>query len=207
MFSRRKTILFFGAHPDDIALGAGASIAKLAKEHDIFCYTMSKNTKREGQNNLPKEDKDALKILGVKSENINILDFETRNFTRDRQVICDKLWELRKKHNPDIVFTHSENDIHQDHVVMAAEARRVFRDITVLGMEVARSQVGFAPQLFVEVGKSDIKKKVDAIACYKSFKDLNYMQKEQVEALSIAHGLQFDKKYIESFEIVRYITD
>jgi N-acetylglucosamine malate deacetylase 1 len=207
VFTRRRTILFFGAHPDDIVLGAGATIAKLVNNHKVICYTMSNNVEQKNQKNLPEEDKRALLSLGVAVKNIQILDFSTRNFPRDRQEICDTLWQIKRKVNPDIIFTHSENDIHQDHLVMAAEVKRVFRDKTILGMEVARSQVGFSPHLFVEVTAVDINKKIKALGYYKTFKNAYYTKPDVIRSLAVARGLQFDKKHIEAFEIIRYLTD
>src|SRR3989344_229155 len=208
MFSGRKTILFLGAQPDDIVLGAGATIAKLAAKkgkHNLISYTMSKNIEQERQKNLPKEDKQALKSLGISEKNIYMLDFRTRNFPEDRQHICDMLWQIKQKHNPDIVFTHSEHDIHQDHQVMAAETKRVFREKTVLAMEVARSQTEFAPHLFIEVSEKDLNKKIKALSFYKTFKDLNYTHHETIKAISIARGLQLNKKLVEAFEFIRYV--
>jgi N-acetylglucosamine malate deacetylase 1 len=207
MFTRRKTILFIGAHPDDIVLGAGGTVTKLVGAHGVYCITMSRNIEIKRQVNLPKEDRKALLALGVKEKKISIFDFKTRYFPRDRQEICDALWQIKKKIKPDIIFTHSEHDIHQDHLVMSAEVKRVFRDKTVLGMEVARSQVGFNPQLFVEVKKGDIQKKIKAISYYKTFAHVNYSHPKVVEAVAIARGVQLEKPYIEAFEIVRYVTD
>ncbi len=42
-----KSLLFMGAHPDDIELGCGgAFIAGMVGKADIFCYTFSDNQKK-----------------------------------------------------------------------------------------------------------------------------------------------------------------
>lgn len=207
MFTRRKTLLFLGAHPDDIPLGAGATIAKLIKNHDIHCYTLSRNTERNGQENMPKEDRAALRVLGVPDKNIHILDFKTRHFPRDRQEICDMLWKLKKELNPEIIFSHSENDVHQDHDVMMKETKRMFRDKTVLGMEVARSQEGFRPQLYIEISRKELDKKIAALKKYTTYRNKHFLKPEVVEAVAISHGVQLELPYVEAFEIIRYVTD
>ena len=205
MFSERKTILFLGAHPDDIVLGAGATVAKLVKGHEVFCYTLSENIEQERQKDLPREDARAMRVLGVPKDNFKILDFRTRHFPTDRQKICDALWRIKKELNPSIIFTHSKNDIHQDHLVVAAETERVFRDKTVLCMEVARSQLGFFPQLFVKLESKDLDKKIKALKEYKTYKHLNYTNPAMVKAVAMARGAQFEKGHVEAFEILRYI--
>jgi N-acetylglucosamine malate deacetylase 1 len=38
-----RRVLFIGAHPDDIELGAGALIAQIAQQTDVMCVTLSDN--------------------------------------------------------------------------------------------------------------------------------------------------------------------
>lgn len=60
-------IIAIGAHPDDIELGCGASLAKLSQEgFDIFAVVLSSGSKGNpfDQNRL-QETSQALNLLGV----------------------------------------------------------------------------------------------------------------------------------------------
>ena len=89
-------------------------------------------------------------VLGLKDENIEVCDFQTRLFPQNRQEVLEKMLQLRRKYQPQIVFVHTAQDIHQDHVTLTQEAMRAFRGTTVLGYDVLRSSYGFFP-IFGEV--------------------------------------------------------
>ena len=127
-----KRILFVGAHPDDIELGCGALLANLVDKADLLCLTLSDNQANPALANLVEEHRRSMAVLGVPQESVLVEDFETRNFTRDRQRILEYLYELNREHKPEIVFVHSSADIHQDHGVVTQEALRAFRGTSVL---------------------------------------------------------------------------
>ena len=55
-----KSLLFMGAHPDDIELGCGALIADLVGEADIFCQTFSDNQKNPDLMDLVGEHRNSM---------------------------------------------------------------------------------------------------------------------------------------------------
>ena len=126
-----KRILFLGAHPDDIELGCGALIAHIIGHADVRCVTLSDNQNNPALTNLVAEHYRSMSVLGVLKDQIILKDFETRNFPRDRQAILEFLYELNREFKPDIVFTHTQSDIHQDHDVVRVEALRTFRGVSV----------------------------------------------------------------------------
>src|ERR1700738_4566437 len=71
----RKTIACIFAHPDDEAFGPSGTIAKLAKENDVYLLCATKgqagkdsgNSKRKLHERRAEEVKESAKILGVKS--------------------------------------------------------------------------------------------------------------------------------------------
>jgi len=150
IFYGRK-ILFVGAHPDDIEISCGALLANISGSTEVLCATVSDNQKIPGLRNLVAEHYRSMRILGVPEAQVMVKEFETRNFPRDRQRILEFLYDLGRSFNPDIVFVHSQSDIHQDHAVVTTEALRAFRGISVLGFDVLRSSYGFFPHFLVEV--------------------------------------------------------
>lgn len=65
--NKRKGILAIGAHPDDIELGCGASLARLAQK-GIYIATVVMTTGNSGVDGIidrHEESRNALKILGA----------------------------------------------------------------------------------------------------------------------------------------------
>jgi LmbE family N-acetylglucosaminyl deacetylase len=204
IFSGQR-VLFLGAHPDDIELGCGALIAHIVDKAELRCVTLSDNQKNPDLRNVVEEHHNSMSVLGVKKNQVILKDFETRNFPRDRQAILEFLYELNGEFQPEIVFTHTQSDIHQDHDVVRMEALRTFRGVSVLGYDVLRSSYGFFPHFLIEVTEADVQKKIDALAEYKTYKDKYYFDPGIIRSTSIRHGALAERPFAEGFDILRIV--
>lgn len=200
-----QKLLFLGAHPDDIELGCGALLARVAGKLDLRCVTLSDNQRNPDLVNLVDEHYNAMEILGVSRDEVILKDFETRNFPRDRQIILEFLYELNGAFRPDMVFTHTKADIHQDHDVVTVETLRAFRGVSVLGYDVLRSSYGFFPHFLVEVSAEDVEKKIEALGAYQTYQSRYYFDPEVVRATSVRHGALAEKPFAEGFDILRIV--
>ncbi len=116
-----RVVCFIGAHPDDIELGAGALIAHISKQTEIYCITLSQNDKNPTLKNLISEQNESMDFLGVPNNHILQGSFETRRFPHARQEILEFLIDFNKKFHPEIIFTHTKSDVHQDHATVTGE--------------------------------------------------------------------------------------
>jgi LmbE family N-acetylglucosaminyl deacetylase len=203
-FSGRK-LLFLGAHPDDIELGCGALLSNLAEKTDVLCVTLSDNRKNPALQSLVEEHYRSMAVLGLDRRQIVLGPFETRNFPRDRQEILEYLFELNRTYRPEIVFVHTQADIHQDHLVVTMEALRAFRGTTVLGFDVLRSSHGFFPHFLVEVTEQDVERKVKSLLEYTTYCDKYYFSPEVVRSTLMRHGALAERRFAEGFDILRII--
>ncbi|MDX9864423.1 MAG: PIG-L family deacetylase [Anaerolineaceae bacterium] len=201
-----KRICFIGAHPDDIEIGAGALISNLSDRADVMCVTLSDNQKNPALTNVVNEHHDSMDVLGVPPENRRVEPFVTRYFPQARQEILEYLFKLNQDFQPDIVFTHSQNDIHQDHNTVTEEVLRAFRGITVLGFDVIRSSYGFFPHFLVSVTEEDVQRKIDALAQYKTYADKYYFSADLTRSILVRNGAFADSQYAEGFDILRIVS-
>ena len=108
-------ILAFGAHPDDIELGCGATIAKevsLGKKVGIVDLSRGELGTRGSAELRMIEASNAGKILGVSvRENIGFAD---GFFTNDKKHQLEIIKMIRK-YQPDIVLCNAIDDRHIDH--------------------------------------------------------------------------------------------
>ena len=202
-----KRVCFIGAHPDDIELGCGALIARISGKADVRCVTFSNNQKNPALKNLVEEHYASMATLGVPRDQVDLLEFETRRFQEHRQDILEAMIWILKKDDPDIVFVHSKSDVHQDHGVLTQEALRAFRGRTVLGFDVIRSSYGFFPDFLVGVDESDVRMKLDALACYKTYEGKYYFSPDVTRATLIRNGAICERPYAEGFDILRIVAE
>lgn len=200
-----RKLLFLGAHPDDIELGCGGLLSNVRGRAEILCVTLSDNQENPDLRNVVEEHHRSMAILGVPRDRVVLGPFETRNFPRDRQEILEFLFQLHRDHKPDIVFVHTQADIHQDHTVTTMEALRAFRGTTVLGFDVLRSSYGFFPHFLVEITEEDVAKKILALQEYATYGGKYYFSPEVVRAALIRHGALAERPYAEGFDILRIV--
>ncbi len=202
-----KRILFVGAHPDDIELGAGAFLHHVLPRNEVLCLTLSDNQKNPTLKNIIAEHYASFKVLGVPDEKVILEKFETRKFPEQRQDILEYLLKVRKDYQPDLVLVHTRSDIHQDHNVVTEESLRAYRGTTVLGFDVVRSSYGFFPHFLVGVTREDMEKKIEALAEYKTYHDKYYFNEELLRSTMVRHGALAEKQYAEGFDILRIVAD
>ena len=200
-----KSVLFLGAHPDDIELGCGALLHRIVNHTNALCVTLSDNQKNPDLKNVVGEHYASMAVLGVPEEKIIFGPFTTRVFHDARQEILEYFLKLRREFEPDIVFIHSKQDVHQDHLTMTDEALRAFRGITVLGFDVVRSSYGFFPQFLVEVSEEDVNKKIEALSKYETYRDRYYFNSELTRSIMIRHGALAERPFAEGFDILRIV--
>jgi len=197
-------ILIISPHIDDGELGCGGSIAKLVEEGKEVHYAALSDA---GVSILREEVKESTKILHIKQENVKIFDFKTRHFPECRQEILDTLIDIREEIKPEMVFTPSTKDVHQDHQVVTSEALRAFKKtaLTILGYEEPWNCFTFNTTVFIVLEDKHIKKKIEAVKKYESQIDRDYTNEEFIRGLARTRGTQIGEKYAEAFEIMRWV--
>jgi bacillithiol biosynthesis deacetylase BshB1 len=111
----KLAILAIGAHPDDVELGCGATIAKeisLGKKVGILDLTKGELGTRGSAEIRAEEAKNGAKILGV-AIRVN-LGFADGFFVNDEKHQLEVI-KIIRKYKPEIVLCNSIDDRHIDH--------------------------------------------------------------------------------------------
>jgi LmbE family N-acetylglucosaminyl deacetylase len=202
---KKKNVLVFGAHPDDFEVGCSGTILKYIKDINLKIFVMSDRYEDGKMREMREKDK-SIKILGMEKIPFKIFDIPTRIFHDFKSKIRNILYDIATKTDVDIVFTPPINDIHQDHITLAEEVLRLFREKTVFGYEVIRSGYNFTPQLHVKLTDEIVERKIKAAQCYKSQWSTTksggyYFSKDVMKGLMRSRGAQFGLEYAEAFEV------
>lgn len=201
----KKNVIVFGAHPDDFEVGCSGTILKYLDSINLKIFVMSDRYEDGKLRNLKEKDK-SLKILGLDKIQCTVYDIPTRIFHDHKSKIRNILYEIATKTDVDVIFTPPIHDIHQDHIVLAEEVIRLFREKTIFGYEVIRSGYDFMPNMHVKLPVELVNLKIKAAQCYKSQWSTTksggyYFSKEVMKGLMRARGAQFGIEYAEAFEV------
>lgn len=212
MFHQAKKVLIVSAHADDMEIGCGGTVHRLLKEgKEVYQLILSLNLKGVPKGFTPediiKEVHASAKVLGLKKENIFIEQFENRVFPSYRQPILDTLWKYRRKLKPDIVLTMSLDDMHQDHVIVAQESFRAFKECNIVSYGYDWNRLNKMADFYSVLSEKELDKKIKAIGCYKSQQDGRpYFSPEYIKAWAITRGVEIKERYAEAFDVIRLIS-
>ena len=124
--------LIISAHADDGEVATGGVINQMI-ENEIDVHYVALSIAEEAvpvgfdKEIVDKECREATRMLGISSNNVEIFRYPVRKFSYHRQEILDELIKIRKDICPNICFAPSTTDIHQDHTVVCNETIRAFR--------------------------------------------------------------------------------
>ena len=159
------TLLFLGAHSDDIEIGCGATILRLVAEHPgarVTWVVFSADDHRETEARAS-----AMAFLAgadVEASDVIVHRFRESYFPHEGAEIKDAFEELKSVVAPDVVFTHRREDRHQDHRTVAELTWNTFRDHIVLEYEIPKFEGDLGqPNLFVALTDEVVERKIDLL--------------------------------------------
>ena len=111
------------------------------------------------------------------------------------------------KVKPDLVFTHTYRDRHQDHRNTGYASLSACRQCKkILLYEGPASAIDFRPQLFIDIEKTiELKKRVTKVFASQSIK--YYLASTVIEGLAKHRGYQCGVSFAESFEVQKFVLD
>ncbi|MBA5793238.1 bacillithiol biosynthesis deacetylase BshB1 [Flavobacterium sp. xlx-214] len=226
-------ILAFGAHPDDVELGCGATIAKeisLGKKVGIIDLTRGELGTRGSAEIRDQEAAAAAKILGVSArENLAFRDgFFTNDDKHQLEII-----KMIRKYQPEIVLCNAIDDRHIDHgkgsklvsdACFLSGLRRIETSLDGVSQEAWRPKLVYhyiqwkniEPDFVVDVSDF-MQQKIDAVMAYSSqFYDPNSNEPvSPIATKNFTESIEYRAKdlgrlvfadYAEGFTVERYVA-
>ena len=208
MLSNQR-ILFLGAHPDDLEFAAGGLITQIATSQSsdiriaIFSNCNDSLPAKFAQGTLIAEFHRSMQLLGVTSDKIIERYFPVREFSAHRQEILQNLIDIKNDFAPTCVFAPSRDDIHQDHSTLGIEALRAFKQTNYFDYTHPWNSVEKVQNSFLEITKSQLEKKIQAIRCYQTQANRSYSRDESISGMASFYGSQSGFEYAEAFTCIR----
>lgn len=118
---KRETVLFIGAHPDDIEIWAGGTILRMKASGRFRIAHVVLTDGSAGLSGTVEERKrelmSAVEFIKPDAHEFLALPDTSLKLRTDMPLL---LATLIRKYLPDFVFTHSQNDKHPDHAAIGA---------------------------------------------------------------------------------------
>jgi LmbE family N-acetylglucosaminyl deacetylase len=195
-------ILCLGAHSDDIEIGCGGTILRLIRDCpdlQITWIVFGANLVREAEARTSAE-----RFLGqVKEKNIIVKNYRDGFFPYIGDEIKDYFEVLKREIEPDIIFTHYRNDLHQDHRLINELTWNTFRNHFILEYEIPKYDGDLGvPNFFVHLDRAICERKVEHILQeFTSQKDKHWLTQETFFSLLRLRGIESraPDRYAEAF--------
>jgi len=212
---KKWKVIFVGAHPDDIELGCGGTVARFVQRgYDVRIVYASKGGKDKVARNNPdirvRESTKACGILGVEKSKISFGGFEDTQIPDSVETIH---FLERFCHNAEdvyAVFVPSTNEVHQDHRAVANASITAFRHVPrIFAYESPSTTAAFSPTSFVDI-TDFLKTKWKALRCHESQiaqRNKVYMEYRAMLCISSFRGRQIGTKYAEAFETIKCLIE
>jgi LmbE family N-acetylglucosaminyl deacetylase len=161
-FDRLRTILCLGAHADDIEIGCGGTLLALL----AACPSLRVHWVVLSADELRAEEarQSARRILGAAAHEarIQVEGFRDAFFPYPGTEIKEYFQMLRTQVEPDLIFTHRREDLHQDHRLVAELTWNAFRQHLILEYEIPKYEGDLGqPNVFVPLAEPVARAKVE----------------------------------------------
>lgn len=199
-------VVAIGAHPDDIEIGVGGTVALHQEQGDSVTFLVLTNGSAvEGATAelRQQEATEAADVLGV--DDVRFLGFEDTRIP-DNQRVVKEIESHIESIDPGVIYIHSEQDTHQDHRKAALTSIAATRKYDkVFSFESPSTRSSYTPNHFVPFTETILNKKIKSIRTHESQAEKKYMEAEAMQGLARFRGRQSNSIYAESFEVVRNV--
>jgi LmbE family N-acetylglucosaminyl deacetylase len=195
-------VLAFGAHPDDLEVGAGGLLARLAAQGAEVTLAIvsipNKPEERRAEAQAAADVIDAALFVLHDDKPCRVEDLPMHELVR-------RMDQLVGDVRPDLVITHSANDLHWDHGLVnratVSALRRTPCDLLAfLSSPEMNAQSRTFGNCFADIS-GYVETKLAAIACHKS--QLSKLDLESSRDLARAMGRISGFEYAEVYETLR----
>ena len=155
----RVNVLCLGAHSDDIEIGCGGTVLRLARQYPncVFHWVVFSALGVR----VDEAQCGAKLFAGTNTLREPVLKTFQDGFMPFVGAEIKSVFEGLKSISPDLIFTHNRNDAHQDHRLLSELTWNTFRDHLILEYEIPKYDGDMGrPSVFVPLESNICEKKV-----------------------------------------------
>ena len=197
----KDRVLAIGAHPDDVEIGIGGTLRRHADNgDDVTILTL---TGGEQGGDADRRNQEALRAAEILGCRLLMHDLEDTMIAAGPPTI-DVIAEAVDRYAPTIVYTHTPNDVHQDHrnthAATLIAARRVPR---IYAYQAPSTNIDFRPTRFVGIDDY-FDAKIAAIHAHASQSSRPYLDDDLMRSTARYWGRFAGGGLVEPLEVARH---
>lgn len=196
---RALRVLCIGAHSDDIEIGCGGTMQRLMNEHQLDVRWVVLGCSGERVNEA-QASADALLKAAV-ARRVDLHRCRDGFFPYEGARIKDIFETLKGDWTPDLIFTHTDRDRHQDHRLVNELTWNTFRNHLILEYEIPKYDGDLGtPNVFVALSAAVVEQKIaHLLAAFPSQRGRHWFDAETFRALMRLRGVESVSTYAEAF--------
>lgn len=198
-------VLCLGAHPDDVEIGCGATLLRLARRpgvrvRGVVLTGAGGPREAEARGALPRFVPDA---------EVEVHDLPDGRLPAAWAAVKETLEDLARRTAPDVVLAPRTDDAHQDHRLVGGLVPTVWRDALVLHYEIPKWDGDLGPMShYVGVDATTMRRKLELLdASFPSQLARDWWDAETFGGLMRLRGIECRAPYAEAFRAAKVLLD
>ncbi len=186
-----RRILALGSHSDDIEIGCGATMllaTRALPDVEVTWVVLGAEGEREREARASAESF----LAAAARADVEVHGFRDGYFPYVGGEVKDVFEDLKRRFEPDLVFTHSRHDLHQDHRLTCELTWNTWRDHLILEYEIPKFDGDLGnPNVFVPVPGEVVREKAELIqASFVTQREKHWFDEELFLGLMRVRGME-----------------
>jgi LmbE family N-acetylglucosaminyl deacetylase len=184
-------VLALGAHCDDIEIGCGGTLLHLLETHrglDVLWVVFCSSPARAAEARASAADF----LRGAATTEVIVREYRDGFLPYSGAEVKEDFEAIKRRFNPDLIFTHYREDRHQDHRVISDLTWNTWRDHWILEYEIPKYDGDFGtPNVFCALPTATVARKLDLVLHhFQSQAGRKWMTRDLLEAVPRIRGME-----------------
>lgn len=159
-----RRVLAIGAHSDDLEIGCGGTVLALTRAHPGVAVHWVVLAAPGDRGEEARKSAETL-LAGTAERSVEVHGFRDGYLPHTAANVKDAFEELKSRVDPELVLTHTRDDLHQDHRLVCELTWNTFRDHLVLEYEIPKWDGDMGrPNVYVALDEAQVEEKLGLLA-------------------------------------------
>jgi LmbE family N-acetylglucosaminyl deacetylase len=195
-----RRILAIGAHADDLEIGCGATLLAATRtlpDVEVTWVVLGAQADRELEARASAE----AFLASASDSNVVVHGFRDGYLPYLGGEVKDTFEELKRTVDPDLIFTHYRDDLHQDHRLTCELTWNTWRNNVILEYEIPKYDGDLGvPNVFVPLDDGVVEEKLQLLReHYVTQRGKHWFDDELFRGLMRLRGMEAATRYAEAF--------